>query len=574
MRPTDLRFRRWMPLPVLALVVIAVQPAPGPVSAASAAAAPEPYAAQQIDWKPCFKPPGLPPRLPSGSETLECGSYRVPRDWNAPGAGVDLTIAVSRLRPPGGQAPGTLLTNPGGPGGPGRALPLVLLKKARARVLVHFEVVGIDVRGTGESTNVTCGNQLLAGATLDPRDRRPQNTELILDAAQFVAKACQASSDLHPFITTEQTVRDLDLLRQLLGRERISWLGYSAGTWLGAYYATYFPERVDRFVLDSNTEFTASWWRVFGNWALGVQRRFEVDFLPYVATYNSYYGLGATAEEVNRAYEDLRAKLAAAPLELGPEMAVYPVDLDDLLMRATYSKRRFQSAAEDFRTLRDAATDRHTPTDARTERRRQALTDHVQSNREDRAVGGPLPLAPDAHGATFASILCNDMPWPGDRASLLADSERDGRAYPLVGWGSLSQPCVFWNRPAVQLRTPTGQGVPPILMVQTERDPATPIEGALRAHHGFAGSRLLTVVNEGDHGAYAVGENDCVDRVVEAYLVDGLLPEEGQSCPGKPIPPPVPVDDPRDLPGSDPLESVLHQLTRLTDLLGRLPVRP
>jgi len=574
MRPTDMRFWRWMAIPVLALVVVAVQPVHGPVPAASAATAPEPYAAQQIEWKPCFKPPGFPPLLPSGSEALECGSYRVPRDWSAPGSGVDLTIAVSRLRPPGGQVPRTLLTNPGGPGGPGRALPLALLKKGRARVLAHFEVVGIDVRGTGDSTNVTCGNQAFTGATLDPRDRRPQNTDLILDAAQFVAKACHASSDLGPFITTEQTVRDLDLLRQLLGRERISWLGYSGGTWLGAYYATYFPERVDRFVLDSNAEFTASWWRVFSNQALGFQRRFEVDFLPYVAAYNSYFDLGATADEVNRTYEDLRAKLAAAPLDLGPDMAVYPADLDYLFIRAMYTKRRFQSAAEDFRTLLDAATDREPAKDARTEGRRQALADHVREGREEHAFGGPRPLAPDAPGATFNSIICNDMPWPGDRASVLTDSERDGRAYPLVGWGNLSQPCVFWNRPAVQLGTPTGQGVPPVLMVQTERDAATPIEGALRAHQSFAGARLLTVVNEGDHGAYAVGENDCVDGIVEAYLVDGILPDEGRTCPGEPIPPPVPVDDPRTLPGSDPLDSLLHQLTRLGDLARRVPLRP
>jgi pimeloyl-ACP methyl ester carboxylesterase len=556
----------------LAALIATALPVPGTRVPAAAAAA-EPYAAQTIAWKPCFRLHALAARLPSGAEALECGSYRAPRDWSAPGAGTDVTIAVSRLRPPGRPPRRTLLTNPGGPGGAGRSLPVLFLTKARTRVLADFEVVGIDVRGTGASTDVTCGNQTSTGATLDPRDRRPANTDLILDAAEFVAKACQrASADLGPYITTEQTVRDLDLLRRLLGRERVSWLGYSGGTWLGAYYATYFPDRVDRFVLDGNVEFTGPWSRIFNHQPLGFQRRFQADFLPYVAAYDAYFRLGATPDEVNRAYEDLRAKLAAAPLELEPELAVYPGDLDLLLGRALYSKGRFQSAAEDVGTLRDAVAGRDRPADLRAQGRRQALADDVRRARELGRSDGPLPVAPDARRSTFLSIVCNDTPWPGDRGSLLADSQRLGEAYPLLGWRALAMPCVFWNRPAVELRTPTGAGVPPVLMVQTERDPATPIEGALTAHQHFAGSRLLTVIDEGDHGSYALGGNECVNDVVEAYLVDGVLPEVGRTCPGQPIPPPAPVDDPSALRGSDPLEVIQHDITRLTHLVGPPPL--
>jgi hypothetical protein len=197
-------------------------------------------------------------------------------------------------------------------------------------------------------------------------------------------------------------------------------------------------------------------------------------------------------------------------------------------LRAVFGQTEW-SITHDRRAV--SGRDRQAATDARTEGRRQALADHLRSAREDHAFGRPLPVAPDAEGATFNSIVGNDMPWPGDRASLLADSEGDGKAYPLVGWGNLSQPCAFRNRPAVHLRAPTGLGVPPVLMVQTERDAS-----------------------------------------VEAYLVDGVVPAEGQSCPGKPIPPPVPVDDPRNLPGSDPLDSVLRQLSRLVGPTGRLPL--
>ena len=144
-----------------------------------------------------------------------------------------------------------------------------------------------------------------------------------------------------------------------------------------------------------------------------------------------------------------------------------------------------------------------------------------------------------------------------------------------MGWYALSTPCVFWDRPPVQLRTPTGAGVPPILMVQTERDPATPIEGARRAQQGFAGARLLTVVDEGDHGSYLAGGNDCVDNIVDGYLLEGVVPAEGTTCPGEPIPPPVPVagsglDDLAGL--TDLVGSVLETVAFLTEVVGPLPL--
>lgn len=565
-----MRSRVWTGIVALAIAAVSIPPVRA--EASQPAAGPDAYAGQQIDWKPCFDADNLPPELPDGGDALECGSFLVPRDWSAPEAGIDLTIAVSRLRLPGRQVERSLLTNPGGPGGPGRTMPLLFLERHRAAVLANFEVIGIDVRGTGDSTNVTCGNQAQTGGTLDPRDRRPTNLDLLLDATDFVARVCQdASGDLDPFVTTEQTVHDLDLLRVLLGRQRIDWVGYSGGTWLGAYYATYFPERVDRFVLDANAEFTAPWQQVFSNQPLGFQRRFEVDFLPYVATYPDYFGLGVTPDAVHQTYEDLRARLAAEPLEVSEGFAVYPPDLDFLITGAMYSTERFQSAAEDIRTLRDASSGVAPPGDNASRLRREALAGHVLQARKLARSGGSLPLAPDASNATFNAITCNDTPWQGDRATLVAESQRQGEAHPLIGWYAISSSCIFWARPPVALKPPTGVGVPPVLMVQTERDPATPMEGARRAAQGFAGARLLTVVGDGDHATYAIRGNECVDGAVEAYLIEGILPAEGATCPGFSIPPPVPVAGEPD-PLSDAAGSVLDVLGRLADLVGPLPL--
>ena len=517
------------------------RPEPAP---AHPRAVPGQFADQTIDWRPCF-PHSPPEGLPPGSERLECGSFTAPRDWADP-AGAIITIAVSRLRASGNTGTAAaLFTNPGGPGGPGRFVPLLFLLTDRQRVVQSEDIYGIDVRGTGGSTSTSCNGGADAGVTLDPRDRSRGNTDLILDSAALVARFCQhCTGEFGPFVRTDETVRDLDLLRQLIGQEKINWLGYSAGTWLGAYYATYFPQRVGRFVLDANLGFTDPWQAAIDLQPLGFQRRYDQDFLPWAATYDAILHLGTSPAQVNQTYEDVRAALAAEPLDLGQGVALYAADFDALIVRALYSKLRFQPLAELIGFIRDEAAHRTDP--AESPPVAAQAREEVQRMRALRAHHGSIqPVAPDHWNATLLHIVCNDTPTSGDRESLLAGSQQQGQKYPLLGWATLANPCLTWNRPEVTLRTPDGAGVPPILMVQNERDPATPIEGALRARDGFAGARLLIVTDEGDHTTYAASApNECVNDVVEDYLVDGVVPARDSTCPGVPIPPPTPSTGP------------------------------
>ncbi|PXY31591.1 alpha/beta hydrolase [Prauserella muralis] len=490
------------------------------------------YTSQVLDWHRCGEGE-LPATPPAGAEDIECATYLVPRDWTRPGEGVDLTIAVSRLKATGGEATASVVTNPGGPGAPGRIFPARLRDQDRLRA--HQEIVGFDPRGTGKSTNITCGGAIGTGSSLDPRDRRRSNLNLILDATKYAAESCQVKSgELGPLINTFQTVHDIDLLRQLLNRDRINWVGYSAGTWLGAHYAQRFPDHTGRFVLDSSTEFTTTWQRSFDWQPLGFERRWREDFLPWLAQYDRLYHFGTTGEAARQTYEQVRAALAQEPVDLDGEQ-VGPNELDSAIAGMLYDKQSFPELADYLVSVRTLTQDRPSA---------QAQSDAERTLREALSrvdSVGPQPLVvptdyDDAYDASFWTIPCNEGPWYGNRASVVWQSELLGRSYPLLGWGWLVQPCIFWHNRPMDLPELDGEGVPPVLIVQSEHDPATPIEGARRAHEAFEGSRMLTITDEGDHGIYA-GGNACADDVVEDYLVDGVVPPD-RTCPGMPLPVP------------------------------------
>jgi len=411
-----------------------------------------------------------------------------------------------------------VLTNPGGPGADGRFFPAEDNFTRQTRLREHQEIVGIDVRGTGRSTNVTCDGAIDLLKELDARNRDPHNLNHILDTTQRVASLCQqALGDLGPVVNTYQTVRDLDLLRILLGRDRINWVGYSGGSWLGAHYAQQFPQHTGRIVLDSNAEFTTTWQRSFDWQSLGFERRWREDFLPWMAGHDSTYHFGTTGDAVRQVYERVRDALTRTPVDVGTVHVTAP-KLDELTVSFLYQKSLFPTLANILVTLRD-------------------LTGQGTADIQE-AQAALTKTAGDSMRATFWAILCGEGPWTGNRQTAIRDSNRAyNSGLTLIGgaW-PLAQLCMFWTTPARPLPTMDGNGVPPVLMLQSTHDPATPIEGARRAHAAFANSRMVTVTDEGDHGLYGFG-NQALDTIVNDYLVNGTIPAD-QSVPGMPLPTP------------------------------------
>lgn len=503
--------------------------APAPVASA-ADPLPAKFTEQSISWHTCTKDELLGTTPPSG---MLCGTYITPLDWDDRANGKYITVAVSKLKPTSGTASKSVLVNPGGPGSPGRAFPARFTYRSKLRAA--YDIIGFDPRGTGQSTNITCGGAARALDPLDPRDRTAHNLDLILSTTENAVQSChQRSGELGPLVSTYQTVRDLDLLRYLLKRSKISWIGYSAGTWMGAQYATRYPSRVNKFVLDSNTEFTNDWQASFNWQPLGFERRWRADFLPWMAQYDDLYHYGRTAAAALQTYEDVRARLQQSPVTRNGK-TIGPNQYDTQITNAMYNKSSFPGLGEYLSAVRDL-TDQQASAAQRSAARSTLHELHV-----DDVSAGPRPLVVrygDATNATFWSVPCNETVWSGDRQSVVSESQRVGEQYPLTGWSRVIEPCVFWANEPVALPTPTGAGLPSVLMVQSTHDAATPLEGATRAHERFAGSRMLTVTNEGDHGLYA-GGNACVDRIVESFLVDAVVPIQDTSCKGMPLPNPA-----------------------------------
>lgn len=437
---------------VMGVTTLALLVSGQPVFAASTADLPKKYLDQEITWQQCGGDSAPPADLP-GRERFECGSFTAPENWQDAKKDKEITIQVSRVKSldPKGPSKGDLFTNPGGPGAPGLRLPQSFLYANRTKVLDNFEVIGIDPRGTGKSTTIP---------TVDKQ-----------------------------YVSTEQTVKDLDLLRQLLKREKVSFWGVSAGTWMGAYYATYFPKQVDKFVLDSSVEFTVSWAEGNRKNPTQFEARFKDYFVPWVAARDGAYGLGATGEAVDKTLGDLNTKLGKDGLKLPGDKRFTQDDLSRWKIDKVYVKRQFPALAGMLQQASKAV------------------------NGDEDALGKLAEILKDPADPYIneagQAIRCNDFTWD------LAVA-----------------PCPTSK---VKMPKPDGVGVPSILMVQTEGDPATTLKGAQAAHAAFANSRMITVTDEGDHGIY-VNDNPCVDDYVENYLVDGTVPAKDETCKGVPLP--------------------------------------
>ncbi|WP_224403389.1 alpha/beta hydrolase [Pseudonocardia sp. ICBG1034] len=484
----------------------------GPALAAPAPPAPPPPPGQGITWGPCTSPS-------LQQAKAECGFLKVPLDHAEP-AGKKIEIAVSRVRHtvPQAQYQGVVLVNPGGPGGPGLGLSRLgsaVPKNAGAA----YDWIGFDPRGVGTSRPaLSCDPDY--GGYARP-DYRPENgaEKAWLPRAKAYARACgKAGGELLAHLRTEDTVRDMDLIRQALGAKQINYYGFSYGTMLGQVYATMFPDRVRRMVLDGVVDPRDWWYRANLNQDVAFQRNIET-FFDWVAKNDATYHLGTTGDAVEKRFYDLAAEFRKAPLggRIGSS------EWTDIFLRAGYNVGEYTSVADAFvaGTKKDAA-------------KLKAAYDQAGSPTDDNNY------------AVYLATQCTDAPFPHDWATWKRDNTATDRKAPFETWGNAwyNAPCRDWpvkSGPAPKVAGTLRTG--PLLISETY-DGATPYEGALQARRTFPGSSLVEGVGGHTHSSSLSGIA-CTDDTVADYLLTGALPKRtggdrsDRQCP--PLPPPSPT---------------------------------
>ncbi|KUM72437.1 alpha/beta hydrolase [Streptomyces curacoi] len=507
----------------VATLVPALAPAP-----ASAAQNPlSQYLQQKPAWHRCDS---------STPASFQCATIKVPLDYRRPG-GKKLDLAISRLKA-GSQSErrGALLINPGGPGGSGLDMPQLLASELPKSVKNKYDLVGFDPRGVGQSSPVGCG--LTPGEENWERPYKAETFAKDVKWARTVAEKCYAKQgDKLRHITTRNTARDMDVIRAVLGEKKISYLGYSYGTYLGAVYTQMFPKRSDRFVLDSAVDPARIWRGMIQVWAEGAEPAFT-RWTEWTAERNSTYKLGETPEAVRKAFYDLVARADREPLDLdGTKLTG-----DDIRVGSRAMFFSVRDAAEAVVELKKAAEGRSPSADRETRTHTPAPPSFGRAAPEDNGT------------AAFWTVLCADTrEWPRDPEQYRADAIRDKAKYPLYGdFASGIKPCAFWktngSEPATRIDNKVGA-----LILQNEWDSQTPLASGQGLRRVMKGAKMVTVLGGVGHGIY--GTKSCADKTATAYLTTGKLPVKDATCQAAPEARergganPLPLPTPPGLPG-------------------------
>ncbi|MCX4681132.1 alpha/beta hydrolase [Streptomyces sp. NBC_01433] len=515
-----MRRRRLVPLlavsvtatlaPAFATSTATAAPAAAPSTASSSAAksALDRYVKQKPQWKRCEA---------DAPASFECATIKVPLDYRVPG-GKRIDLAISRIK---STAPdkrrGVLFSNPGGPGGEGIYMPLGMQERLPKSAQQKYDLIGFDPRGVGRSTPVSCG--------LSPEEEdwlRPYKEETFdkdVAWAREVADKCrEKAGDTLPHITTRNTARDMDLVRAILGEKKISYVGYSYGTYLGAVYTQLFPGRADRFVLDSAVDPARAWRGMVRWWAEGAEPAFD-RWTAWAAGRSEKYGLGDTPKKVDRTFWNLVAQANEKPIEVDGQ----PVTGDDIRSGMRGAVFTPQVATEAFVELKKAAAG--VPASAK------KLAAFTGSSRAGTAGAAGAAEAPsDNMTSSFWAVVCGDnsAAWPRDPETYRQDAIEDKGRYPLYGdFTSSIKPCAFWDKsvePATKVNNKVGS-----LVVQNEWDSQTPLPSGQALHANLKGSRMVTVLGGEGHGVYPNG-NACTDGTVTGYLLTGKLPAKDVTC--------------------------------------------
>jgi pimeloyl-ACP methyl ester carboxylesterase len=490
-----------------------VSPTSGGGASASASAGPGFHVAAPA-WRDCSDEATklLQGNKPSGL-TYQCGTIQVPQDWARPDPGKTFHIALIRVRSQHqSNRIGSLAVNPGGPGASGIDLAVYLSAQIPDDVLNRFDLVGFDPRGVDRSDPVKCFTDADMDAyfAFDPDPVSQADFDAFVTLNKKMATGCQTRyGDALSLYSTEQAARDMDGVRQAVGDPKLTYLGFSYGTLLGATYAQLFPKNIRAFVLDGAVDPTQQAITAAEGQAKGFAHAFD-EFAAWCKGNAAQCPAGPDAKATLTAALDKGRK---APLTSADGRKVTAGWVLLGVFEALYSQRLWPVLAAGLAGV--------TKSDPK-------LILELADNYPERSSGGHYSNMIDI----FNTVSCDDDA-SGETIQQARDLQSQWRAkYPIFGpslaMGVVS--CAVW--PAKRDPFPTGKanGAPPILVVGTTNDPATPYEQTAKLANMLGVGHVLTWEGEG-HTAYP--QTTCIRAAVDAYLINLTLPSEGTRCPAR-----------------------------------------
>lgn len=456
---------------------------------------------------------------------LTCANLSVPVDYTRPfGASVSLLVTKHAAKDPAKRL-GSLVLNPGGPGGGGASYAGTLTKpdstgftRLQSAVLDAYDVIGFDPRGVQHSSPISCAEPDYFTPPQPDPDIPAKRDELWKTWAGYADGCATKAGALLPHLGTENVARDLDRLRAALGDAKLNYVGFSYGTYLGAVYGKLYPHNVGRMIIDGNIDPTPEdvWYKASLNQAAAAQKRFD-SYLGWIAQYDNVFHLGKTFAAVqanwNRTLTDFRTT---------PRGVTGGSELLSTALGMMYSESNWTAFA-------------------------RAISAYAVGGDDGPLADFAAPyLAPDAEQALaiFNAVVCSDSAWPRDRADWERDTAKVAQTSQFAWYNVFTSPCHHWPVPPSARPEITGENLPGILMFNTIGDPATPYEGALKLHAALPTSILVTERDSGKHCVFAnsrAAVNPAVNAIGTKYLLTGELPSADTSVAGHPLPVPAPA---------------------------------
>ncbi|WP_293169799.1 alpha/beta hydrolase [Microcella sp.] len=464
-----------------------------------------PYYQQVLTWTGC-------------GGGAECATAVAPLDWNNPGEGDDIELALVRHAATGGTPQGSLFINPGGPGASGFDFVRDSVDFAvSAELREQFDIVGWDPRGVGRSSAVTCYtdpadlDEFIFGIPEAEFGTPEWGAEVIAGSIDFAEACAENTGPLLGFVDTNSTVRDLDMLRAVVGDEQLNFFGYSYGTDIGARYADRFADKVGRLVLDGATDPTTTTFEV----VLAQSEGFENALRAYLL---GCPDLGScpfpgSVDESLTLIRELYERLGEEPIEAADGRFFDGAVLDIAIATALYDEGSWSFLSQMFTELRTGVVETGF-----------LLADFYYGRENGEYIDNSLEA--------FIAINCLDYPVETDRA-VIAEQNAQIRAVAPTTAGE-GNPlgdvlCANWpHQFEGELRPVSGAGAAPILVIGTTGDPATPYIWAEALAEQLESGVLLTWVGEG-HIAYDEGD-PCINDLVDAYFITGAVPVDGLVC--------------------------------------------